>query len=394
MKRRLTELACARAKPVTGKRLELYDGGGGVPGLCLRITPGGVKSWSVFYRTNGKLRRLTLGRFPDLGLAAARARARTALEQADGGADPAERRRDRETVAMVAEDYLERHVKRNRLRSALRIEQMLRGSILPVWGGRPIGSITRRDALDLVDDIAARPAVYMANRVQSLARHVFAFALERGIVDTNPLVGLRAPARERSRERVLADPELRAVWRACAELGWPFGPIVQLLILTAARRGEVAGLRWSELDLERRLWLKPAERTKAGRAHELPLSPAVVDLLEGLPRIDSSELAFPARGGGHVTAFAHAKVQLDRLSGVAGWRYHDLRRSAASGMAKLGHPPHVVGAVLDHSPAALAGVTSIYNRHRYEREVRAALEAWAEHVIALAEGRSNVVRIA
>ncbi len=389
MTKRLTELACDRARPVPGKRVELYDGAGGVPGLALRITERGVKSWSLYYRVGGRLRRLTLGRFPDVALAEARRRARQALEQADRGVDPAgpvERRRDCETVAEVARDYLVRHVQRNKLRTAGRVEQMLRGSILPHWGDRPIRSITKRDALDLVDDVAAR-APYMANRVQSLAKRLFSWAAERSILDAYPLAGMRPPVKERSRSRVLDDRELAAVWRAASELGWPFGEITKLLMLTAARRSEVAGMRWSELDLERKVWIKAAERTKSNRAHELPLSAAALAIIEALPRVDGATWTFPARNApGPATGLAPAKKRLDRLSGVAGWRYHDLRRSAVSGMARLGHAPHIISAVLDHSPASVLGVTAIYLRHKHTKEVAAALEAWADHVVALATG--------
>jgi integrase len=395
MTRRLTELACARAKPVRERRIELFDGPGGIAGLCLRITPLGVKSWSLYYRVGGRQRRLTLGRHPNLPLAEARRRARVALEQADRGVDPAgervERRPGRDTVEGVVGQYLELHVRRNRQRRAADVERMLRSAVLPHWGPRPVRSITKHDVLDLVDSIAARAPV-MANRVQALLKRLFAWAAERGIIEASPIASLRPPAKERSRDRVLSDHELAAIWRAAGELGWPWDPIIRLLTLTAARRSEVAGMRWSEIDVERKLWVKPGSRTKAGRAHELPLSAAALDLVEALPRIDGSDLVFPARsGGGPASGFTNPKRRLDHLAGVAGWKLHDLRRTAASGMARLGAAPHVVAAVLDHSPASLIGVTAIYQRHKHEAEARAALERWADHVLALAGGRTAKV---
>ena len=334
-------------------------------------------------------------RHPELSLAEARNRARAALEQADRGVDPAAaatRRGRGETVADVAGDFIARHVQRNQLRSAGRIEQMLKTAILPTWGARPIRSITKRDALDLVDDVAAR-APYMANRVQALAKQLFSWAMERSIVDASPLAGLRRPAKERSRERVLDDRELAGVWRAAGELGWPFGEITKLLILTGARRTEVAGLRWSEIDLERRLWTKPAERTKAARVHELPLSDPALEI------IASCRGSTPRRGYScpvglhHATGLQHAKQRLDRLSGVAGWRYHDLREDRGQRHGQAWPAAHVVAAVLDHSPAGFIGVNPIYARHKYEREVRDALAAWAAHVEHLAVGGAKVLKL-
>jgi integrase len=392
MAKRLTELACERALPKAGRRLELFDGPGGVPGLALRITPRGVKSWSLMLRVAGKQRRVTLGRYPELGLADARRAARAALEQADRGIVPG--RAGKATLASVAASYSERHVKRNRLRSATRIEQMLAGSILPVLGARPIGSIRRADVLDLADDIAARAPI-MANRVQSLLKRLLAWAVERGELEASPIAGMRPAVREKSRARVLSDAELGAVWRAAGELGWPFGHITRLLILTAARRSEIAGLAWHEIDVDRGLWVKPAARTKAGREHVLPLSEAVLELLAGLPRVvGTDDLVFPARASNRpVSGFSNSKLRLDKLSGVADWVWHDLRRAAASGMARLGHPPHVIAEILGHSRATLSGVTSVYNRHGYEREARAALEAWATHVQRAAAGGATVIKL-
>ncbi len=389
MPRRLTELAATRMRPVPGKRVECFDGPGGVAGLSLRITERGIKSWALMYRIGGLQRRLTLGRHPDLTLAQARVKARAALDQAARGIDPAgdpgERRPGRDTVGGVCADYVALHVQRNRLRGGDRIERLLRPA-LAAWGPRPIAAITKRDALDLVDGIAARAPI-MANRVQSLLKRVFAWAVDRGILDASPIERLKPPVKERSRDRVLADPELGAIWRASDALGWPWTPIFKLLVLTAARRSEVAGMAWLELDLDRRLWVKPAARTKSGRVHELPLSQATLDLIADLPRISGSDFVFPGRiGGGPTRSFSGAKQRLDRLAGVSGWRIHDLRRTTASGMARVGIAPHVVGAILDHAPAALGGVTAIYNRYSYGPEVQIALERWSEHVARIVAG--------
>jgi integrase len=403
MKKRLTELACERARPIAGKRVALFDGL--VPGLALRLGTSGAKSWSLIYRIGRKQHRVSLGRYPLVSLTEARAKARELLARAQAGISPdtdpaiARRQQKLETVADLVADYLERYQRRNNLRRAADVERMLNSAVLPSWGHRLISSITFRDGLDLIDGIADRGAGVMANRVAALIKRMFGWAVGRGILTANPLAGLKPPVKERSRDRVLADDELTAVWRTAATIGWPFGPAIQLMILTAGRRSEVAGLTWREIDRERQLWVKPAARMKAGRVHELPLSAAALDVLDSLPRIENAgDFVFPGRrGGGHISGFSELKLKLDRLSGVASWRYHDLRRSAASGMARIGTAPHVIGAILDHSPSATLGAaTAIYLRHRHEAEQRAALERWGRHVVALVEGKpgANVIRAA
>jgi integrase len=395
-RKRLTELAAQRARPIPGQRVERFDGPGGVAGLALRITENGVKSWSVMYRVGNRQRRLTIGRYPEVSLAEARKQARAALELAERGIDPAgdppERRLGRETVAAVCAQYVELHCRRNALRTVGSIERALRGAVLPFWGSRSIQSITRRDALDLIDTIAAR-APSMAIKVQSTIRRVFKWAVRRGIIEANPLADLEPPARERSRERVLTDAELSSIWRACEPLAWPCGPIIRLLIMTGARRGEVGGMCWSEVDVERGVWVKPAARVKSGRDHVLPLPAAALDLIASLPIVGGSRYVFVSRTG--TTPVHHLswpKRRLDKLSGVTGWRIHDLRRTTASGLARLGIAPHVVAAVLDHTQP---GPTKIYLRHRYDAEVRAALERWADHVARLARGdTARVIKIA
>jgi integrase len=374
----------------------MFDGPGGIPGMSLRVTPRGVKSYCLLVRVNGKQRRITLGRHPVMTLVAARDAARAALERAEQGIDPATPAPAGapRTVAELAEKYFELHQRRNQLRRAADVERMLRGSVLPAWGGRKPSSITRAEAYELLDGIAARAPV-MANRVASALRRLFRWAVERQYLETSPITGLRAPVRERSRERVLDDRELATIWRAAAGLGWPWAGIVHLMILLASRRSEISGLRWPELDLGGAVWHRPAERMKSGRASDLPLPRAALDLICALPRLDHDRV-FPARiGSGTVSSFSDMKRKLDKASGVAGWQLRDLRRTAATNLARLGAPPHVVGAILDHAPATLAGVTSIYNRHGYGPEARKALGTWAKRVDGLVSGQgARVVEIA
>ncbi len=185
-----------------------------------------------------------------------------------------------------------------------------------------------------------------------------------------------------SRERVLTNAELAALWRALP--ADHFGDIVRLLILTGQRREEIGGLRWSEVDLDRGLIVLPPERTKNKRTHELPLSPQVRAILEGQPQRKDRNLIF-GHGAGSFAGWNNCKKRLDRAVGktVGPWRLHDLRRTAATGMAELGILPHIIEAVLNHVSGHKGGVAGIYNRARYEGEMRDALQKWANHVEAL-----------
>ena len=182
---------------------------------------------------------------------------------------------------------------------------------------------------------------------------------------------------------MLTDPELVRVWAAAEMMGYPFGHIVQLLILTAQRRSEVTGMRWVELDLTKGVWTIPVERTKAGRTHELPLSQVSIKLLQALPKVHDN-LVFPARGKDNpASGFSKWKHQLDALAGMSDWRVHDLRRTAASSLAQLKVPPHVIEKILNHTTGTLGGVAGIYNRFGYLSEMKDALDQWANHLARL-----------
>jgi integrase len=188
---------------------------------------------------------------------------------------------------------------------------------------------------------------------------------------------------------VLSDAEIVWFWRACEQIGWPFGRIGQLLLLTAQRRDEVGGMRWTEFEpLDRRLWVIPAVRTKNGKAHEVHLAEPAANILEGLPRL--GEIVFSSTGTTAPSGYSRAKSRLDRLMAgyaagtpIADWVLHDLRRTAASGMAGLGVAPHVVDKILNHSAGTIRGVAAVYNRFEYAKERKAALELWGEHIATL-----------
>lgn len=404
----LTMQSVERHKAQPAGRVEIPDAA--LPGFYLVVQPSGAKSWAVRYRFAGKTRKLTIGPYPLFDLSAARAAAREALQMAARGRDPildrkagieAVKAAERDTVRVVAALYVERHLKPNgKPRYAAEAEALLRNHVVAQWGDRRMGEITRRDAIALTDALTDAGMGVGANRVFSVARALFNFALEREIIETTPFLRMKPPLAETSRDRVLSDDELRLVWLAADRVGYPFGPLVQLLTLTGQRRDEVARMSWAEIGDG--TWLIPAARTKNSREQLVPLSPQAVEILDRLPRIaGKGGFVFTTDGVSAASNFAKNKSKLDALTlsiarqeaaeagrdpgdiAIEPWRLHDLRRTASTGMARLGHPVHVVEAVLNHRSGTISGVAAVYNRHAYSSEKRAALEAWEKAVVAI-----------
>jgi integrase len=374
-----------------------------VIGFGCKCTPLGRKVYLLQYRPGGgraaTTTRLTIGVHgsgwtPETArVEAIRLRGLIAT-----GADPAAQKRNARdepapnTFSSLASEFIARYGRVNLRPSSLaEAERVLRVEVIPVWGDRPIDTIRRRDVISLIDGMADRGAPVAANRALARLRKIFSWAVEREIIETSPAVGIKM-LRETPRDRTLDSDELRAVWKSTSELKWPFAPIVQLLTLTAQRKSEVSSMRWSELSPDMTLWTIPAERTKNGRAHEVPLPAGATAILRDLPRHSGCDLVFTTNGRTAVSGHAAAKRRLDELSGVHGWVFHDLRRSAATYLASLGVAPHVVELLLNHQPTALRGVASVYNRYSYLDERRRALAAWADRVLRLDDG-ANVVRL-
>jgi integrase len=404
-RQKITDLFVERVKPPASGRIEYFDAS--FPGLALRVTANGAKSWSAFYRFKGRLRRFTIGSYPAIKPATARREAQAALERVRAGADPGEEKRARremrtpetDTFGAVAADYLERHVRANNRPSTFReAERDLRHDALQKWRTRPIASLTRRDVLDLVEKIAERGAPVQANRTLSRLGALFRWAVERDRLAASPAERLKPLAVEQARDRVLSDAELRWMWHACDEIGWPFGPVARLLLLTGQRRNEVAGMTWTEVDLDGGLWTIPRHKAKNGREHQVQLSAAATSVLRSLPRFaDFADMIFTTTLKTPVSGFADAKRRLDAAMLVAkraelgthkgdaipNWTLHDLRRTATTGMARLKIPPHVVDRILNHTGGTISGVAAVYNRFEYLEERRAALEAWGRFVDGL-----------
>jgi integrase len=381
---KLTSKAVENIKP-TAARQEIPDAL--LPGLYLIVQPSGARSWAVRYRYNGQSRKHTLGPYPVIDLATARALGTKALRAVAEDRDPALERQEQRanSVAAVVAEFLAKHGQRNyRPRTFQEAQRLLQQNLVARWGNQPLASITRKQLRDMLDQLVANDTPMLANRVHSIIRKLFGWAVEHEIIAVSPFVGLKAPAEEKSRDRILTDQELHAVWHAAGQLG-VYGSLVRLLILTGQRRGEIAGLTWSEIDLGKRLISLPRDRVKNDRAHEVPLSPQAVALIETLPR-NSERYALSLRGG-LMNGFGKPKAQLDKLCGFADWTLHDLRRTAASGMARLGVNLPVIEKVLNHVSGSFSGIVAVYQRHDFAQEKRAALEKWAAHVARLVELR-------
>ena len=279
------------------------------------------------------------------------------------------------------------------------------GDVMSAWRGQKIQEITKRDIIALLDGVSDRGSPIMANRVLSAVRKLFNWCVSRDVLQVSPCTLVSPPAPERSRDRILDDDELRRVWNAAEAEGWPFGPLVKLLVLTGQRVSEVGGMRWDEINEGQRLWTVPAERVKNGIRHEVPLSEAAMAIIDTLPHIKTTKnFVFTTRRDAAVSGFSRAKDSLDAAIAAAlpeggrqldDWIFHDLRRTMASGMARLGIQIPAIEKILNHTSGTFRGIVGVYQRHSYSDEKRKALEVWATFVQSVAAGRSvpNVVNL-
>ena len=413
MARALTSKSIEAFKPDPAKRLEIADPA--LSGLYLVVQPSGVKSWALRYRYGGKPRKLTLGRWPVMGLANARIAASEAIEAVEHGKDPNSAKKaskaaqlqaqltERDKVKTLVAQYARLHLAN--LKTGHHVKRELERHVVAAWGDRDIHDITKRDVIDLLDGIAESGRVVTANRVRAYLNKFLNWCVERDALTASPALGVKQAAKEKSRDRVLSDDEIRWLWTACDQQGQPWGHFAKMLLLTGQRVGEVVNMTDAEVVGD--LWHLAAERTKNGRAHDVPLSEAVRGVLDGVERIESeagyifttngtSPLQGYFKGRNHV-ANAMIKVAADEAGepvDIPHWTWHDLRRTAATGMARLGIPVRVTEAVLNHVSGTGGGIVGVYQRHDYADEKRAALDAWARLVAETVEGKAdNVVRI-
>lgn len=399
---KLTAAAVDKMQPAD-KRQEIPDRL--CTGLYLVVQPTGKKGWQVRYRHRGTHRRMTLGAYPILSLADARQRARDALAAASEGRDPAEEVRaakapkpddDRDKIGVLIGQYHKRHLAG--LKSGAVVRRELDRFVVAKWSDRDIHTITKRDVIDLLDDIADSGRVVTANRVRAYLNKFLNWAVERDIITASPATGVKPVTKEASRDRVLNDDEIRWFWSACEAEGFPWGPLGKVLLLTGQRLNEVAQI--TDREIRGDLWHLAAERTKNGRAHDVPLPGAVRDVLAGVERIAGNPgYVFTTTGKTPVSGFYKARATLAEAMEKAAakeqgepveiprWTFHDLRRTAATGMARLGIPVRVTEAVLNHVSGTGGGIVAVYQRHDYADEKRQALDAWGRYVMHLVEGR-------
>jgi integrase len=359
--------------------------------MYLVVQPSSHKSFAGRYRFERKPEKLTLGSWPALSLAAARKDWATAQHELAQGRDPATARTEakikaaaakEETVVAVCENYLKREGQKRegeKLRTLDQRASILKRLVYPAIGERPIDTIKRGEIVRLLDNIEDNGGPRMADVTLGVLRRIFNWHALRSDDFRSPIVrGMaRTNPKERARSRILDDVELRAVWKtAAAEEAQPFGALVRLLLLTTARRKEVANMRWGEVDADG-LWTLPAARSKTKVDVPRPLSRAAQALLAAQPRIEGCPYVFTANGVTPTQNFSRGKAKLDAASGVTGWILHDLRRSARSLLSRAGVNPDVAERCLGH---AIVGVRGVYDRHKYLDEMRHAFEVLAAQI--------------
>ena len=410
MVRALTTRSVEALKPGSSRE-EIPDPG--LTGLYLVMQPSGAKSWALRYRYGGKPKKLTLGKWPLMGVASARSAASEAIEAIELGKDPGAAKQqakaarleaqlsERDKVKTLFGQYAKRHLAK--LKSGAEAKRRLEVEMLPLWGERDIHDIARRDVVDLLDAIADSGRSTTANRVRAYLSKFFNWCVERDVIELSPAMNVKAVAKEKSRDRVLSDDEIRWFWDACDDLGQPWGPLGKLLLLTGQRLGEVVAMTDSEIDADN--WHLPADRTKNGRAHNVPLSPSALAVLESVERIESENgYVHTTTGESPVSGYFKGRNRIaESMAEIAAketgepveiphWTFHDLRRTCATGLARLGIPVRVTEAVLNHVSGTGGGIVAVYQRHDYADEKRRALEAWARFITQLTEGGSeNVV---
>ena len=370
-----------------------------LPGFGLYVGASGARSYFLEYRPGrGRgvhKRRISIGKHgAPWTPQTARDKAIEYLTAVRDGRDPLAEREAAECgpdparlVSTVVDEWLRRDQAGNRSRHE--VERVMRREVLPLWAARPIDDIRKRDIIALIDGIADRGAKIMANRTLAHVKRLFRWAAARDIIESDPAAHVEKPTPETRRERVLTDDELGTIWDGACAIGFPFGPATQLLVLTAARREEIVGLSWREVDLDSAVIRLPAERAKAKEGRVIPLSPVALSLIGGLPRFVAGDFVFGQGGQAPFGNVGHAKARLDRVifeargKPLPGWRLHDIRRTVATGLQRLGTRLEVIEAVLGHVSGSRAGVVGIYQRHRFEDEARTAVAAWSEHVLRL-----------
>jgi integrase len=408
----LTPLAVKAAKPkrnAAGELVRAEYPDRGCAGMYLVVQSSGLKSWALRYRFDRKTRKLTLGAVADheaaaltdaLTLAGARKAAAAAKHLVEQGIDPAAQKqaakansaalaaqRAADGVEPLADQFLRLYAApKTRPRTYQQTEDVLRRLVLPIWRGRTVHDIKRRDVIALVDDIAGERGPHMADKTLAVLGRWFSWLVGRDVIAVSPCLGVERPARDVPRERTLDNREIVTLWRACGEES-VFGAFVRILLLTGCRRAEAAAMQWSELDEAQRLWSLPRERVKNGVPHAVPLAPQAWAIIAAQPRFVGSDFVFSNDGRRPIGGFSRSKRKLDeRIKPAAPWCLHDARRTCASGMQRLGIRVEVVERCLNHTSGAYRGIAGVYMRDPMLEAKRESFEAWARHIEQLVSG--------
>lgn len=362
------------------KRQELWDLS--LPSFGMRVSKSGQKSFFVMCRENGKQKRVSLGKYPLVSLSEARDLARDKLRLVSQGLPLEEKKPELITVETVFNSFIEIYAKKKN-KDWKRTEQRLKLSLIKDCGSIDIRSVTRENINAMLDRIEARGASIQANRAHAGASKFFKWCAERGYIEDSPMRHISKPSKENPRDRVLSDDEICTIWQEAVKMRYPYGPLIQILMMTGQRKSEVSEMCWSEINLKDKVWMIPKERAKNGHSHAVPLSDQLLRILDNLPQFLHSDYVFTTTGKKPISGLGKTKSRLDSATGVKDWIIHDIRRTVASGMARLKVPPHVVEKILNHTSGTFSGVAGVYNRYGYDDEKRAALCVWEDYVLKL-----------
>jgi integrase len=389
MKLKLTQKVLPTLTLPTGKSEEIYwDAELSGFGVRLRrLADGKVgRSFVVQYRHAGRSLRAKLGDTQKLKLEQAYDAAKKMLAKVALGQDPqASRAKERHTFKATVADFLAMKKRDLRVSTYREMTRYLTGAYFKPLHSSQIDQITRKDVAAQLTRISLTSSAIVAAHARVTVSGFFSWCLAHGLCESNPVAGTLKPKNGQPREHVLTDVELTKIWNACGDDS-EHSRIIRLLILLGARRGEVGGMCWSEIDLEKGVWTLAASRSKNKRPHSLPLLPMASAIIESVPRRASRDQLFGSRAAEGYSGWVRSKRGLDARSGVSGWTVHDIRRSVATRMADIGAQPHIIEQVLNHQSGTKSGVAGIYNRSSYEREVRAALAMWHDHLASLLGG--------
>lgn len=378
----------------------------------LRISPNGTASWIVQLWQGGRggnNKRLVIGRYAQMKIREAHIEADKIIGDLRNGVDVAAQRKgfiqdarqriESGNLESAIEQYLKRKAQPGKYWEENK--RIFYRDVLPALGSRTsLSAITKTELRALIEKKEEK-APGVARYLFSVLRPFFAWCVERELIKVSPMDTLKAPPLRPARDRILSDDEIAAFWHSCEEIGWPFGPLFKLLLLTGQRREELAAIRWDELTLDKAEWVIPGERTKNGKEHIVHLSEQALAIIGTIPK-QASEFVFTTTLKTSVSGYSKAKRELDKLMASAmnkplkPWRLHDLRRTAASGMARLNFPPHIVERVINHLSGAQGGLVRVYQRHEYIEERRAAIYAWNNYVASLCDkeaAQNNIIEL-